>query len=110
MKNLLFILSMSVGLLYGQDIKLKMVDMSDSLISCEKYFDNGQIHQVGYYENDEKAGEWLMYDREGNKVTRGKFKNDVKIGCWKHWDNSGSLIASVYYKEGEIVKYERYLK
>ena len=55
-----------------------------------KYFDNGNIQELYYYENDRRNGKCVEYYPDGQKRVHGYFKNGKPSGVWMIWEEDGS--------------------
>jgi len=73
------------------------------------YFENGNIHEIYSYKNNQMDGLWLTYNEKGIKTAEARYLNDRKNGEWKVWDDNGTLIYLMYYtngaKSGTWIKY-----
>ena len=87
MKKILLILAVLLTT-YGfaqqkRDLKL---NKDTNLIEVVYYHDNGKISQTGFYTQDGKLqGEWISYNKEGDKIVLANYQNGVKVGKWIYW-------------------------
>lgn len=57
--------------------------LNGNQIEATLFHDNGEIAQTGFYTKDNKLqGEWVSYDRAGNKTAVASYDNGVKVGTW----------------------------
>jgi peptidyl-dipeptidase A len=54
----------------------------------------------GAYDNDRKAGHWVVYDGNGNKEEEGDFVDGRRDGVWTTYQN-GKKVSEKTYKNGE---------
>lgn len=59
-----------------------------------KYYENGQLKQIGNYYEGNKDGVWKFYYKNGNLLSFGKYKNGIQIGKWKFYYDNG-FISSI---------------
>ena len=72
------------------------------LVKATFFHDNGEIAQVGFYKNDKPHGEWIAFNQEGVKISKGTYDMGVKVGTWYFWTEAG--LNEVDYKNGRIIK------
>jgi|AntDeeMinimDraft_4_1070355.scaffolds.fasta_scaffold34693_1 antitoxin component YwqK of YwqJK toxin-antitoxin module len=107
MKKTLIILALLIsGAIYAQDSgsQEKNVDWQakDNLVQGTYYFDNGTVHQQGTFnQNGKLHGEWVMFDRKGNKTALGTYTNGKKDGKWFFWEEN--QLTEVDFNSNEIM-------
>ncbi|MFN2260849.1 MAG: toxin-antitoxin system YwqK family antitoxin [Psychroflexus sp.] len=95
-----FVMSFSLFAQDGNDqVKL---EKEGELTKVTIYYDDGNVHQIGYMKNKELHGEWKSFDQEGNKIAKANYANGNKVGKWFFW-NDGKL-SEVDYNDNRIVK------
>ena len=66
---------------------------------------------MGGYAGELLHGEYLVYDKEKNLITKGGFAYGLKQGIWKYWNSQGILRYTVEYKDGlldgEYIRYKQ---
>ena len=73
---------------FAQKEKTLTLNKETNLIDAVYYHDNGEISQTGSFTADGKLeGNWISYDKEGNKLVSAYYKNGKKVGKWIHWIN-----------------------
>mgnify|MGYP003118683133 CR=1 FL=1 len=104
MRNLILSITLLLcGVSYGQ---YKRVDWNTQ-DNCQHqmiiYYDNGQIKEVGCYNNDlKKTGQWYMYALNGERIALSGFDHHgKKHGEWMIWDDQGELKAHMIYEHGK---------
>ncbi|MCG9792241.1 toxin-antitoxin system YwqK family antitoxin [Flavobacterium algicola] len=60
------------------------------------YYDNGNKKQEGHFEDNKKCKWWLFYDSNEVITRKTEYQNDLQNGI------------SILYKDGNIVKAEKY--
>lgn len=66
------------------------------------FYDNGEVHQVGFILNKKLHGEWKSYDKDGNKTAKATYEHGNKVGKWFFWNNG--VLSEVDYNNNKIVK------
>lgn len=97
---LLSIAIFSGGILTAQEDVNRELKINGDLIEVTYYHDNGEIAQTGFYKNEKPHGEWIAFDREGNKTALGKYTEGVKTGKWFFWNDE--TLSEVDYSENRI--------
>ncbi|MCB4799826.1 toxin-antitoxin system YwqK family antitoxin [Neotamlana laminarinivorans] len=89
MKALLtFAMAMFVSLTFAQKEKKLTLNEETNLIDVVYYHNNGEVSQTGSFTLDGKLeGNWISYDKEGNKLVSAYYSNGKKVGKWIHWVN-----------------------
>ncbi|APG65649.1 hypothetical protein LPB136_09860 [Tenacibaculum todarodis] len=80
--------------------------MSINLLTAQEhkeYFDNGNLKEIGKYENDIATGEWKRYHENGQLSEIGKYENGIKKGEWKLYHENGQLFCVGKLKNGKII-------
>jgi antitoxin component YwqK of YwqJK toxin-antitoxin module len=112
MKNIVvifaFILTTAFG--FSQNEKDVKLNKETNLLEATYYHDNGTVSQEGTFDLAGKLhGEWVSYDKTGEKVSMGSYDRGVRTGKWFFWadDNvkevefSDNVIASVVNRESD---------
>jgi len=77
--------------------------MSNGLIEATLYHDNGTIAQTGFYTKENKLqGEWVSYDKNGNKTATGQYNDGKKVGTWIFFQ--GNTQKEVVYDDSKIAQ------
>lgn len=106
MKRILFVaIVMFTGSLFAQDEKPDFTKKGDMVIGTY-YFDDGQVKQEGTYKDGKLHGEWVAYNKEGDKIAMAKYKNGKKTGKWFFW-NDGKLLE-VDYADNKITNVSKW--
>ena len=71
------------------------------LIEATLHFDTGEISQTGFYTKDGKVtGQWISYNRDGDKTATAAYNNGNKVGNWFFW--SGDKLTEVHYSNSKV--------
>ena len=66
----------------------------------KKFYPDGSIKEIREFENGKKAGEYIAYWENGNKMLHYLFTNDEYEGTCREWSSEGVLIKEMNYKKG----------
>ncbi len=101
MKKLIMILSLLFATtVFSQQVKPTYEKVDDNLIKATFYYDNGEVNQIGFFKNEKPHGEWISYDTNGKKLSKGNYELGIKKGKWFFWD--GNELSEVSYSNNEI--------
>ncbi|WP_405610009.1 nicotinic acid mononucleotide adenyltransferase [Polaribacter sp. Asnod1-A03] len=101
MKNILALIAICIATIgYSQDIKPTFTVEGD-LVKAIYYNEDGSINTQGYFKNKKLTGEWIKFDKEGNKTQIAKYENGKKVGKWFFWDKES--LKEVNYDNNVIV-------
>ncbi len=109
MKNIItiFTLLLISSIALAQEGKKNTYFLDGNLIEATIYHDNGMVAQTGSYNTQNKLeGEWVSYDRNGNKTAVAQYNNGEKVGTW-YFFNSGD-IKEVSYMDARVAKVVTY--
>lgn len=72
------------------------------------FFENGQIKEIGMYDNNKKIGDWKEYNYHGElrrirKYEKGKLISDDKYGIWKEFGQNGKPYFYDYDKDERAI-------
>ncbi len=100
MKTFIMILSLLFATtVFSQQVK-PTYEKVDDTIKATFYYDNGDINQIGFFKDGKPHGEWISYDTDGKKLSKGNYNLGVKSGKWFFWD--GAELSEVNYNNNEI--------
>ena len=104
---LIMVVILSASSMYAQDCKETCKGKQDKfvlengLIRATLYHDNGVVAQKGFYTKDNKLqGEWISFDKEGNKTAVAQYENGAKTGTWLFYQ--GDIMKEVSYSDSRI--------
>lgn len=101
MKKIVFICALFVGIFAtAQDTKPTTEKLDNGLIKVTYYHTNGVVAQEGTFLNNKRHGEWISYNEQGTKTTKGEYKQNLKTGKWFFW--SGETLSEVDYSKNAI--------
>ena len=67
-----------------------------------RYYENGQLHITGYYDDNKQTGPWQYFGEKGNIILKGSFKNGARIGEWIAYYNNGNPLLKGKYQQDVI--------
>ncbi|HWR94166.1 MAG TPA: hypothetical protein VN192_03085 [Flavobacterium sp.] len=90
---------MFAGSIYSQNAK-PVLEPYGKKVKATYFYENGQIQQVGFFENGKLEGNWVSYNENGDKIAMGEYTKGVKTGKWLFWTNE--QLAEVDYSKNNI--------
>ncbi|AWH73417.1 MULTISPECIES: toxin-antitoxin system YwqK family antitoxin [unclassified Dokdonia] len=76
------------------------VEVGD-LVKATLYFDNGEVSQTGFYTKEgQVTGQWISYNRDGDKTAKAQYDNGTKVGTWFFW--SSDKLTEVDYQDSRV--------
>lgn len=107
MKYLIIIISVIIASLNLEAqgevaVKYHKTSSDDDHVYVTYYYENGQVAETGRFLNNKRDGEWITYDRLGNKRTKGYFKDNQKTGNWTAWSINGEIIGKMVYSQNKL--------
>ncbi|MDT0675172.1 toxin-antitoxin system YwqK family antitoxin [Autumnicola musiva] len=70
------------------------------LIKGTFYYEDGSVRQEGTYKEGELHGEWISYNKEGEKTAVAQYNMGGKTGKWFFWTED--RLTEVDYKNNRI--------
>ena len=64
------------------------------------FYEDGTVKKQITYEDDEKHGKHMEWDRTGRLRFEADFKNGEKDGVFRKWDHNGVLFVETHYRRG----------
>ena len=90
------------------------------LVKATYYYDDGSTRMQGYFKDKKLTGEWVRFDKLGNKIQLGYYENGKKVGKWFIWrreslkeiNYQNNVIASVntWKSESKIALNKSFLR
>lgn len=100
---ILLVLALSFGV-QAQEIGPKFEKVGDK-VKATYFHANGEISQQGFFLNEKLQGEWIMYDKKGEKIAMGNYDKGVKTGKWLFWE--GDTVKEVNFDNNRIASVEK---
>lgn len=89
------------GALFSQDQKIApLFEKDGELVKATFFYEDGSISQQGTIKDGKLHGEWISYDREGNKSALARYKDGSKTGKWFFWVDG--TLKEVNYQNSKI--------
>ncbi len=84
-------------------LKAQFVAVTTDLVQATYFYENGDVYETGFFENNKLTGKWKTYHSNSELVAIGFFKNNKKTGTWSFY-KQGELIQEVSYAQVQIAK------
>ena len=104
MKKIITICMLCMGTLgFSQEKQPSYVAEGD-LVKATYYYEDGSIKTQGFFKDKKLTGEWVAYDKFGNKTQLAFYNKGKKVGKWFVWTEEflkeinyqNNVVASVY--------------
>ena len=100
MKNILAICMLSMATIgFAQKIEPTFKAEND-LVKATYFYNNGSIKTQGYFKNKKLTGEWVRFDKTGNKTQLAYYAEGKKVGKWFVW--SDEALKEINYNNNAI--------
>ena len=84
---------------YAQERQPTLKAQGD-LVKATYYYADGSIRTEGFFKNKKLTGEWIRYDKLGNKVQLAYYNDGKKVGKWFFWTKE--TLKEVNYSNNSI--------
>lgn len=106
-KYIILALVLFSGVTFAQSAK-PVLEPFGKKIKATYFHENGQIQQVGFFENGKLEGIWVSYDENGNRIATGEYVQGVKTGKWLFWKDE--QLAEVAYSENNVTSVKNWMQ
>ncbi|NMH28528.1 toxin-antitoxin system YwqK family antitoxin [Flavobacterium silvaticum] len=66
----------------------------------KNWFENGKLHEMRWFSNGSKTGDYTVYWENGTKKQQCHFEKGEYDGSYSEWNSNGKLIRQMHYKNG----------
>jgi len=100
MKKYMIIAAILVsGIISAHTIEPK-IEAFGELVKVTYYYENGQVQQTGFFKDGKLEGQWVAYDKTGNKKSVGEYNKGIKTGKWVFWNET--ILSEVTYSNNAV--------
>ena len=85
MKNTLLIMMLCLATKAIAQDKQTTYSVEGDLVKATYYYDDGSTRMQGYFKDKKLTGEWIRFDKSGNKIQLGYYENGNNVGKWFVW-------------------------
>ncbi|WP_158840158.1 toxin-antitoxin system YwqK family antitoxin [Polaribacter sp. L3A8] len=101
MKKILTLIVLCVATIgYSQD-KETTYTAEGNLVKATYYYEDGSISTEGYFKDKKLTGEWIRFDKQGNKIQIANYQDGKKVGKWFVWNNDS--LKEINYDNNAVV-------
>jgi hypothetical protein len=101
MKKILTLIILCLATIgYAQENKPTFKAQGD-LVKATYYYEDGSISTQGYFKDKKLTGEWIRFDKQGNKTQIANYENGKKVGKWFVWTKES--LKEINYNNNAIV-------
>lgn len=95
------------GMIFAQGPKPQLEAVGNK-VKATYFHENGQVQQQGFYKNGKLEGQWVSFDKDGNKLAVAEYKKGEKVGKWFFW--SDSTLSEVDYSNNQVATVKNWKK
>jgi antitoxin component YwqK of YwqJK toxin-antitoxin module len=70
------------------------------LVKATYYYEDGSVKTQGFFKDKKLTGEWVRFDKAGNKTQLAYYNSGKKIGKWFVWTKSS--LKEINYVDNSI--------
>jgi len=70
------------------------------LVKATYYYEDGSVKTQGFFKDKKLTGEWVRFDKAGNKTQLAYYESGKKVGKWFIW--SDEALKEINYKDNAI--------
>jgi antitoxin component YwqK of YwqJK toxin-antitoxin module len=85
MKKIITICILSIATITFAQKKEPTFKAEKDLVKATYYYENGSIKTQGFFKDKKLTGEWVRFDKAGNKVQLAYYNKGKKVGKWFVW-------------------------
>jgi antitoxin component YwqK of YwqJK toxin-antitoxin module len=70
------------------------------LVKATYYYEDGSLKTQGYFKDKKLTGEWVRFDKSGNKTQLAYYNKGKKVGKWFVW--SKASLKEINYVDNSV--------
>lgn len=70
------------------------------LVKATYYYKDGSVKTQGFFKDKKLTGEWIRFDKAGNKTQLAYYESGKKVGKWFIWTDEA--LKEINYKDNSI--------
>jgi hypothetical protein len=98
-KAVLSLAILASGLAAAQESQPKL-EAYGQLVKATYYHDNGTLSQQGFFKDGKLEGQWVSFDRNGNKIAMAEYSEGQKTGKWVFL--ADQQLTEVNYRDSRV--------
>ena len=100
MKKILTTVMLGIATLAFAQEKQPTFKAEGDLVKATYYYEDGSIKTQGFFKNKKLTGEWVRFDKEGNKIQLAYYAAGKKVGKWFVWTKES--LKEINYENNTI--------
>lgn len=100
MKKILTTVMLGIATLAFAQEKQPTFKAEGDLVKATYYYEDGSIKTQGFFKDKKLTGEWVRFDKEGNKVQLAYYAEGKKVGKWFLWTKES--LKEINYENNTI--------
>lgn len=102
MRKIITILLLSFSTIAFAQQKQPTFKAEGDLVKATYYHDNGAVKTEGFFKDNKLNGEWVSFDKKGNKIRVAYYNKGKKVGKWLLY-TSPSTVKEIIYDNNSLV-------
>lgn len=100
MKKILTTVMLGIATIAFTQEKQPTFKAEGDLVKATYYYEDGSIKTQGFFKNKKLTGEWIRFDKSGNKVQLAYYEEGKKVGKWFVW--AADSLKEINYENNAI--------
>lgn len=100
MKKLVTIIILAITTIGFAQNNKPTYEAKGDLVKATYYFEDGTIKTQGFFKDKKLTGEWVNFDKAGNKLQIAYYDNGQKVGKWFVWTKES--LKEINYERNTI--------
>ncbi|MDG1040808.1 MAG: nicotinic acid mononucleotide adenyltransferase [Polaribacter sp.] len=76
-------------------------EKSEDMVKATYYYQDGSIKEQGFFKDKKLTGQWVSFNKQGEKTMLANYKEGKKVGKWFVWDKK--LLKEINYVDNKLV-------
>lgn len=100
MKNIVTTIMLGLATIAFSQEKEPTFKAEGDVVKATYFYADGSIKTQGFFKNKKLTGEWVRFDKKGNKVQLAYYKDGKKVGKWFMWTKE--TLKEINYENNSI--------
>jgi len=100
MKKFLTICLLSIATIGFSQEKKPTFKAEGDLVKATYYYEDGSVKTQGFFKDKKLTGEWVRFDKAGNKTQLAYYESGKKVGKWFIWTDEA--LKEINYTDNAI--------
>lgn len=100
MKKIVTVCMLGLATLGFSQEKQPSFSAEGDLVKATYYYEDGSIKTQGFFKDKKLTGEWVLFDKAGNKTQLAYYKDGKKVGKWFIWTEES--LKEINYQDNVV--------